>query len=77
MNRHMCDNIVINHNAYEVFFFIDQEKQHFVVMDMAYQGFASGDLDRDAGALRLFVSEGHQVAYAQSFSKNMGLYGKY
>lgn len=55
---------------------ICKEKQHFVVMDMAYQGFASGDLDRDAGALRLFVSEGHQVAYAQSFSKNMGLYGE-
>ena len=44
-------------------------------MDMAYQGFATGDLAKDAGALRLFVSEGHKLAYAQSFSKNMGLYG--
>lgn len=45
-------------------------------MDMAYQGFATGDLDQDASALRLFVNEGHQIAYCQSFSKNMGLYGE-
>ena len=44
-------------------------------MDMAYQGFSTGDLDRDASALRLFVRDGHQLSYAQSFSKNMGLYG--
>ncbi len=44
-------------------------------MDMAYQGFASGDLDRDAEPLRMFVKDGHQIAYAQSFSKNIGLYG--
>ena len=42
---------------------------------MAYQGFSTGDLDRDASALRLFVRDGHQLSYAQSFSKNMGLYG--
>merc|ERR1712066_438371 len=44
--------------------------------DMAYQGFASGDMDRDAAALRLFVDEGHTVLLAQSFAKNMGLYGE-
>jgi aspartate aminotransferase len=43
---------------------------------MAYQGFASGDTDRDAHAVRLFVKEGHQVALSQSFAKNMGLYGE-
>merc|ERR1711970_124151 len=43
--------------------------------DMAYQGFASGDLDEDAFALRYFVEEGHNVCLAQSFAKNMGLYG--
>uniref|UniRef100_A0A1X7SH25 Aspartate aminotransferase, mitochondrial n=1 Tax=Amphimedon queenslandica TaxID=400682 RepID=A0A1X7SH25_AMPQE len=51
------------------------EKNHYVFMDMAYQGFSTGDLDRDASALRLFVCDGHQLSYAQSFSKNMGLYG--
>lgn len=43
---------------------------------MAYQGFASGDCTRDAYALRQFVDEGHQVILAQSFAKNMGLYGE-
>ena len=48
----------------------------FPFFDMAYQGFASGDVDRDATALRLFIEDGHQVALAQSFAKNMGLYGE-
>lgn len=53
-----------------------KSKGHFPFFDMAYQGFASGDVDRDAFALRHFVSEGHQVALSQSFAKNMGLYGE-
>lgn len=44
--------------------------------DMAYQGFASGDVDRDAFAVRLFENEGHQLCLSQSFAKNMGLYGE-
>ena len=44
--------------------------------DMAYQGFASGDVDKDAFALRYFIDEGHNVLLAQSFAKNMGLYGE-
>jgi len=44
--------------------------------DCAYQGFASGDLDRDAWAVRMFASRGMPVMAAQSFSKNFGLYGE-
>eukprot|EP00892_Ulva_mutabilis_P012667 jgi/Ulvmu1/9773/UM056_0013.1 len=44
--------------------------------DSAYQGFASGDLDADAFALRLFLSSGAPMLLAQSFAKNMGLYGE-
>eukprot|EP00586_Coscinodiscus_wailesii_P018213 CAMPEP_0172517702 /NCGR_PEP_ID=MMETSP1066-20121228/287204_1 /TAXON_ID=671091 /ORGANISM="Coscinodiscus wailesii, Strain CCMP2513" /LENGTH=391 /DNA_ID=CAMNT_0013299837 /DNA_START=266 /DNA_END=1444 /DNA_ORIENTATION=+ len=44
--------------------------------DCAYQCFASGDADQDAQAIRLFVSDGHQIALVQSFSKNFGLYGQ-
>ncbi|KAF8319956.1 hypothetical protein DL93DRAFT_2074257 [Clavulina sp. PMI_390] len=55
---------------------IVKERQLFPFFDMAYQGFASGDTVRDAFALRHFVKEGHQVALAQSFAKNMGLYGE-
>ncbi|KAG8928059.1 aspartate transaminase aat1 [Tulasnella sp. 418] len=53
-----------------------KEKELFPFFDMAYQGFASGNTNRDAFALRHFVKEGHQVALAQSFAKNMGLYGE-
>jgi len=49
---------------------------HFPFFDMAYQGFASGDTDKDAFALRYFIEEGHTPALAQSFAKNMGLYGE-
>jgi len=31
-------------------------KKHYAFFDCAYQGFASGDLDRDAAAVRYFVS---------------------
>jgi aspartate aminotransferase len=55
---------------------IVKEKKLFPFFDMAYQGFASGNTDKDAFALRHFVSEGHQVALSQSFAKNMGLYGE-
>lgn len=41
-----------------------------------FQGFASGDLDRDAHAYRMFVADGHLPALSQSFAKNMGLYGE-
>lgn len=43
---------------------------------MAYQGFASGSVDKDAYAIRYFLKEGHQIALAQSYAKNMGLYGE-
>ncbi|KAL2262078.1 hypothetical protein VTK26DRAFT_2540 [Humicola hyalothermophila] len=51
-------------------------KQHFPFFDTAYQGFASGDLARDAAAIRLFVEEGFELVIAQSFAKNFGLYGQ-
>jgi aspartate aminotransferase, mitochondrial len=53
-----------------------KEKGHFPFFDMAYQGFASGDTDKDAYPIRLFIKEGHQMVLCQSFAKNMGLYGE-
>lgn len=51
-----------------------KECGHFAFFDCAYQGFASGDLDRDAFAVRKFVDFGMDVFVAQSYSKNFGLY---
>lgn len=53
-----------------------KEGDHFSFFDMAYQGFASGDTDKDAFALRYFIQQGHYPCLAQSFAKNMGLYGE-
>jgi hypothetical protein len=53
-----------------------QRKQQYPLFDMAYQGFASGDTERDAESIRIFLADGHQIAVGQSFAKNMGLYGQ-
>lgn len=51
-----------------------KDRQILIFFDMAYQGFSSGCFDTDAFPVRLFIEEGHQVVFAQSYSKNMGLY---
>lgn len=58
-----------------------ERKKLFVVFDSAYQGFATGDVDGDAWAVRHFSeninNETHPgLMVAQSFSKNFGLYGE-
>ena len=40
-------------------------KSHICFFDSAYQGFASGDADKDAASIRLFVEEGHDILLAQ------------
>ncbi|KAF9453237.1 aspartate aminotransferase [Macrolepiota fuliginosa MF-IS2] len=52
------------------------ERQHYTFFDCAYQGFASGDLDKDAFAVRYFVDRGVPMLVCQSFAKNAGLYGE-
>ena len=42
-------------------------------MDMAYQGFASGNIDNDAFAVRKFIDDEHKLLLAQSYAKNMGM----
>ncbi|POS83612.1 PLP-dependent transferase [Erysiphe pulchra] len=53
-----------------------RQKSHFPFFDCAYQGFASGDLDKDAWAIRYFIDQGFELCVAQSFAKNFGLYGE-
>merc|ERR1719487_875538 len=55
---------------------IFKEREHFAFFDCAYQGFAPGDLDNDAWAVRHFVSESIPLLVCQSFAKNAGLYGE-
>lgn len=55
---------------------IIRQRKHFPFFDCAYQGFASGNLEHDAWAVRYFVSQGFEMCIAQSFAKNFGLYGE-
>lgn len=48
-----------------------KEKEHVAFFDSAYQGFASGNTDRDAYAVRYFAEKGHEMVLSQSFAKNM------
>lgn len=53
-----------------------KEKKLFPLFDSAYQGFASGDLDKDAWAVRYFADQGFEFLCSQSFAKNFGLYNE-
>ncbi|VDD92668.1 unnamed protein product [Enterobius vermicularis] len=53
-----------------------KRKKLFPFFDIAYQGFASGDPDSDAWAVRYFASQGFEMVVAQSFAKNFGLYNE-
>ncbi|XP_054260378.1 aspartate aminotransferase, cytoplasmic [Macrosteles quadrilineatus] len=55
---------------------IVQERKLFTLFDSAYQGFASGDLEKDSWAVRYFVSRGFELLCCQSFAKNFGLYNE-
>ena len=46
------------------------------LIDAAYQGYATGDVEQDAQALRIFMAAGCRPLVAQSFAKSMGLYGE-
>jgi aspartate aminotransferase, cytoplasmic len=51
-----------------------QQRKLQILFDSAYQGYASGDLQKDSIAARIFLARGFEYLVAQSFAKNMGLY---
>jgi len=53
-----------------------KEKKHICWFDSAYQGFATGCLEKDAYAMRKFADGGLPLFVSQSFAKNFGLYGE-
>lgn len=64
------------HDQWKEFAAAIKAKGHVAFFDVAYQGFASGDLDHDGAAMRYFADQGIQVFVSQSFAKNLGLYGE-
>lgn len=55
---------------------IMKERKLIPFFDNAYQGFASGDVEKDAWAVRYFLSQGFEFLCSQSFAKNYGLYNE-
>lgn len=53
-----------------------KSKKLLPFFDNAYQGFVSGDPNKDAMPARLFADTGLEMIAACSFAKNFGLYGE-
>jgi aspartate aminotransferase len=51
-------------------------KRFVVILDNAYQGFASGSLETDRYSTKLLDAAGAEFFLCQSFAKNMGMYGE-
>ena len=73
---HNPTGVDLSHEQWEKVLKIVIKKEILPFFDMAYQGFASGDVDEDAFAVRLFANSGINMILSQSFSKNFGLYGE-
>lgn len=68
-----------DHAQWEAILDLMVENDHIVLFDSAYQGFASGDLDRDAFAVRMGLEKlanSSPIFVCQSFAKNVGMYGE-
>jgi len=53
-----------------------KKKKHLPFFDNAYQGFATGDLDKDGWVVRHYAKDGNVMLLSQSYAKNFGLYGQ-
>jgi aspartate/tyrosine/aromatic aminotransferase len=63
-------------DQWDQIFEVCKDKKHICWFDSAYQGFATGDLEKDAYAMRKFADGGLPLFVSQSFAKNFGLYGE-
>jgi len=52
------------------------DKKILPFIDMAYQGFATGDIENDSYAVKLLWEKNLEFLVSQSFAKNMGLYNE-
>merc|ERR1719436_413858 len=53
-----------------------KERKLIPLLDNAYQGYASGDLEKDGFAQKLLANSDMEFFVSQSFAKNFGLYGE-
>jgi len=53
-----------------------KSKSQIPFFDCAYQGFATGSLERDRWSVEYFANQGFEMFIAQSYAKNFGMYGE-
>lgn len=53
-----------------------KQKEVVPFIDGAYQGLASGDLEKDTWPIQNMISKDMEFLFCQSFSKSLGLYGE-
>jgi aspartate aminotransferase len=53
-----------------------KKKNLLIIIDMAYLGFASGDIETDSGILRIVNNQDYPVFVCTSYAKNFGLYSE-
>jgi len=53
-----------------------QRKNLMVIIDMAYLGFASGNIEHDANVLRILNNRDYPAFVCSSYAKNFGLYSE-
>jgi len=52
------------------------KKNMLIIIDMAYLGFGTGDIDKDSGILRIINNQDYPVLVCSSYAKNFGLYSE-
>ncbi|EKX53618.1 hypothetical protein GUITHDRAFT_64004 [Guillardia theta CCMP2712] len=74
---HNPTGVDLSHDQWKEIAKVCQEKEHIIIFDTAYQGYATGDLESDAWAVKYFAHEMKMELFVtQSYSKNFGLYGE-
>ncbi|MCF8178595.1 MAG: aspartate/tyrosine/aromatic aminotransferase [Sulfuritalea sp.] len=72
---HNPTGVDLSHDQWQQLFPVLLEKRLIPFFDMAYQGFGVG-IDEDAWVVRSFADTGASFFLANSFSKNLSLYGE-
>lgn len=76
VSSHNPTGVDLDEEQWKELALVVKQKQLYPFFDMAYAGLTSGNFEKDVFSLRYFAQEVGQLCLAQSFSKNMGLYGK-
>ena len=73
---HNPTGVDINDDTWDDIMNTIKNKNNIIIIDNAYQGLSSGDLDKDNYCIKKFISNNLNTFICTSHSKNFGLYGQ-